>query len=58
MTNPEITSKYYYGSKVRSDLKNGFTIEFIIIDEAGQETVPVSGIIEGIVQYKLPECIQ
>lgn len=51
LTNPEMTSQYYFESRIKSDLEKGSTIEFIIKDEKGQESVPVSGIIEEIDPY-------
>ena len=52
LTNPEMTSQYYFGSKIRTDLKKGSSIEFIIKDEKGQETIPVSGVIEEVIPNK------
>jgi len=52
LTNPEMTSQYYYGSKIKSNMEKGSTIEFIIKDEEGQENAAVSGVIEEIIPYK------
>jgi len=52
LTNPDMTSKYYFGSRIKSDLKKGSTIEYIMKDVEGQETVPVSGVIEEVIPYK------
>ncbi len=52
LTNPEMTSQYYFGSRIKSDLKKGSSIEYIIKDDEGKETAPVSGVIEEIIPYK------
>lgn len=52
LTNPEMTSQYYYGSKIKSNLETGSTIEYILKDENGKETAPVSGVIKEIIPYQ------
>ena len=43
LTNGELTQHYYYGSVLRTDLKVGSKIEYLIKDEAGNESIAVAG---------------
>jgi len=52
LTNPEMTSQYYFGSKIRTDLKKGSSIEFIRKDEKGEETILVSGVVGEVIPNK------
>ena len=52
LTNPEMTSKYYYGSRIRSELIPGSSVEFVVTDGKGNESVPVLGVIEEVITYE------
>ncbi len=43
LTSGELTQHYYYGSVVRSDLKVGSRIEYVVKDEEGNESIAVAG---------------
>ena len=43
LTNPEMTSKYYYGSKIKSQFTTGSSIEYLLPDESGKEYSAVYG---------------
>jgi len=43
LTNPEMTSQYYYGSKIKSQFTIGSTIEYLLDDESGKEYPAVYG---------------
>lgn len=59
LTSGELTKNYYYGSVLKSDLKVGSKIEYILKDEAGKESVAVSGeILEIIPDKKLCHSFQ
>jgi len=43
LTNGELTRHYYYDSVLRTDLKVGSKIEYVIKDETGKERIAVTG---------------
>ena len=49
LINPELTEKYYFGSRLRSELTPGSTIELVAPDKEGNESIHVSGMIEEVV---------
>jgi len=54
LTNGELTKKYYHGSEMRSKLTPGSSIDFIVLDENGEEVSAVNGeILEVIPNKKL-----
>ena len=52
LTNPEMTSKYYYKSKIRSHFTIGSSIEYLLEDESGKDYSAVYGEIIDIEKNK------
>ncbi len=49
LTNPEVTQKYYFGTRLRTDLKIGGAWEYVMTGPDGMEQLPVKGVIEDII---------
>lgn len=49
LTSPEMTSQYYFDSALRSDLRPGSPIDFVMQDQEGQERVPVRGTVSEMI---------